>query len=172
MVRKQKAFTLVELLVAMAIIGVLLGLAIFGINSALQAQRDTERKTALQDISLGIQKYNETYGAYPASITFAATGVTMTDGLSNPVNKVSVPLSGAAKSEGTNQCDVLNSESPKTTSAVTCYAVDMTTEGGDFATGGIAVCALLENTSIICVGPGATKGNTFHIASNNTFLIK
>ena len=69
---KKSAFTLVELMVAMAIIGVLLGLAIFGVTAAQRAQRDTERKAALQDVNIGIQDYIDVFGNQPPAIYFDA----------------------------------------------------------------------------------------------------
>lgn len=51
--KNLKGFTLVELLVAMAIIGIILGLALFGIAAAQRNARDTARKAALQDINAG-----------------------------------------------------------------------------------------------------------------------
>jgi prepilin-type N-terminal cleavage/methylation domain-containing protein len=69
---KTKAFTLVELLVAMAIIGILLGLAIFGISAAQRNSRDTERRTALSDINAGIADYFNITGGFPVSIDLVA----------------------------------------------------------------------------------------------------
>jgi prepilin-type N-terminal cleavage/methylation domain-containing protein len=78
--KNQKGFTLVELLAAMAIIAVLIGLAVFGINLAQRSARNTQRRSAARDISLAVQAYYEQNGAYPASITWAAGSATVATG--------------------------------------------------------------------------------------------
>ena len=123
---KKSAFTLVELMVAMAIIGVLLGLAIYGVTAAQRSQRDTERKAALQDINIGIQSYVDTAGQQPSNIIFVRnTGTTTDPGYAyvggtaavgvNPAacagNCKKVPLKGAANPSvnGTNTTTVATS---------------------------------------------------------------
>ena len=68
--KKLSGFTLVELLVAMAIIGVLIALAIYGVSAAQRAQRDTARKSASQDISVGIQDYYDRNSIYPDWVSY------------------------------------------------------------------------------------------------------
>lgn len=55
--KKYSAFTLVELLVAMAIISVLIGLAIGAISVAQRVSRDSQRRGALQEISAYLGEY-------------------------------------------------------------------------------------------------------------------
>jgi prepilin-type N-terminal cleavage/methylation domain-containing protein len=52
--QEQKGFTLVELLVAMAIIAILIGMAVFGINVVQQNARDTQRRAAVSDIEIAL----------------------------------------------------------------------------------------------------------------------
>ena len=99
---KKKAFTLIELMVAMAIIGVLIGLTVYGISIAQQAQRDTERKSALSDITLGETSYEQTYSTAPKFIDFDSSNAYIGDvsGLSSTncstSHCVAVHLKGAA----------------------------------------------------------------------------
>lgn len=166
--RKQKAFTLVELLVAMAIIGVLLGLAIFGLASAQRAQRDTERRAALQDIHIGIQTFYETYSKYPTHIAVTSDSqISFCDGQCTPnlARKTTVPLKGAAvagNSVNNATMDVIvNFNSATSTAASTQYCLvrDVATVGNGNPRG-YTLCAKMENTSVMCVGAGAVKGNT------------
>lgn len=127
---KKSAFTLVELMVAMAIIGVLLGLAIYGVTAAQRAQRNTERKAAAQDINVGIQGYIDSFGTYPAGIHFItdATGgsghayVRSASGATcpaqpNAVKCKDVPLKGAANPVAT----YYNDTTTQTTTSKTRY---------------------------------------------------
>ena len=63
--QKEKAFTLVELLVVMAIIAVLSGLGIMSFISSQQKSRDTKRKGDLKNITLALEAYYNDYGKYP-----------------------------------------------------------------------------------------------------------
>ena len=51
----KKAFTLLELLVAMAIIAILIALAIFGILQVQKNSRDTQRRKAMEDVKMCIR---------------------------------------------------------------------------------------------------------------------
>ncbi len=69
MVKAQKnapAFTLIELVVVMAIIAVLVSLSVLGITIINRSSRDNQRTTTLNAINLLIESYNGTYGGYPA----------------------------------------------------------------------------------------------------------
>ncbi|MEI7578766.1 MAG: type II secretion system protein [bacterium] len=105
--KKLAAFTLVELLVAMAIIGVLLGLTLFGISAAQRNARDSARKAALQDVNAGIQDYYTKQGSYPGYFNFISGDVGEDGSISlqktsnsacetSPQECVVVPLEGPA----------------------------------------------------------------------------
>lgn len=85
--RKQKAFTLVELLVAMAVIAVLLGLAVFGITIVQQNARDTQRRAIINDIEIAINSAIVSGTSLPSSFTAGAQTLT--------IGGASVPLSGS-----------------------------------------------------------------------------
>lgn len=101
---KNKAFTLIELMVAMAIIGVLIGLTVFGIGVAQQGQRDTDRKNKLNEINLLVTKYMETTKATPASTYIVTSASTIHVGASTCPGSgtcYAVPVSGS-NSPGTS----------------------------------------------------------------------
>lgn len=61
----QKAFTLLELLVVMAILALLVGLGVRTFGSVQQKSRDTKRKQDLQSISKALEVYYNDLGHYP-----------------------------------------------------------------------------------------------------------
>jgi len=63
----HSAFTLIELLVVISIIGVLIGLSVFGISGARESSRDAKRKADLELIRSGIEIYRSDCNAYPSA---------------------------------------------------------------------------------------------------------
>ncbi|MBL7036742.1 prepilin-type N-terminal cleavage/methylation domain-containing protein [Candidatus Microgenomates bacterium] len=69
----QKGFTLIELLVVISIIGVLIGISIFGLAGARQLSRDARRKSDLELIRSGLEIYKADCNIYPTTLTTGAT---------------------------------------------------------------------------------------------------
>jgi len=65
--KKQKGFTLIEMLVVIAIIAVIMAVVITSITRARAAARDVERTTVANQIVLALEQYREKRGAYPVS---------------------------------------------------------------------------------------------------------
>lgn len=154
--QQRKAFTLVELLVAMAIIGLLIGLSLFGIAAAQRNARDTARRAAMQDINAGIADYLTLEGAFPSNIRFdnetvyiARNPNSVTASNCTAQNKcVAVPLDGAAVvGSGVNSTGggsgVLTLGATSTNTSAYCfatrsdgYSLAVRLENGDKADGG------------------------------------
>lgn len=66
----KKAFTIVELLVVMAVIGILISLAVVGIQAIQKSQRETTRISDLRNFSTTLFEYYQKRGAYPADNTW------------------------------------------------------------------------------------------------------
>jgi len=62
----KQAFTLVEILVALSIIGILVGFGTVAFDNALEKGRDSRRKSDLATIKLALTLYFEDYHQYPA----------------------------------------------------------------------------------------------------------
>lgn len=63
----RKGFTLIELLVVISIIGILIGLSVFGLQGARQTSRDAKRKADLEQIRSGVEIYKSDCNSYPLS---------------------------------------------------------------------------------------------------------
>lgn len=65
----NKGFTLIELLVVISIIGVIIGLSIFGLQGAREASRDSKRKADLESLRSGLEIFRSDCNSYPLSVT-------------------------------------------------------------------------------------------------------
>jgi prepilin-type N-terminal cleavage/methylation domain-containing protein len=72
MLKETKAFTLIELVIGMAVMAVLMFLGIIGINILQQTTRDSQRTTKLAEISTVINDYKRKNLSLPdqADVTF------------------------------------------------------------------------------------------------------
>jgi prepilin-type N-terminal cleavage/methylation domain-containing protein len=71
---RTKGFTLIELLVVISIIGILVGLSIFGLQSARESSRNSRRKADLELIRSGIEIYKADCGSYPVALGSSLSG--------------------------------------------------------------------------------------------------
>jgi prepilin-type N-terminal cleavage/methylation domain-containing protein len=63
------AFTMIELLIVVAIIGVLTTASLFAVRGTREAARDTQRKSSLASIASAFEIYKSDCNYYPNSIT-------------------------------------------------------------------------------------------------------
>ncbi len=110
-----RGFSLVELLVAMAIIGVLLGLVVFGISTAQLNSRDAQRRQKLADFQIAITDHQGRTNAYP---TFSGAPTIMT------VGTTTVGLAGPTQWQATGTTAPGATSTANTTSY--CYATNTT----------------------------------------------
>ncbi len=76
--RKNKAFTLVELLVVMALLSVLVSIIAVNFRNSQTRGRDVKRKSDLKQVSNALELYYSDYGQYPD--TLPAWGTELSDG--------------------------------------------------------------------------------------------
>jgi prepilin-type N-terminal cleavage/methylation domain-containing protein len=66
-IKKEKGFTLIEILIVVAIIAILASIVIVGVGPAQQSGRDARRVADLQDIRNGLQLFYDKCGFYPGT---------------------------------------------------------------------------------------------------------
>lgn len=132
---EEKGFTLLELIVAMAIIGVLIGMSIAGIRLAQQISRDTQRKNLVsKDIAMLINSYNDKYSNLPSHIKTNCNScqssercIYATDNASNMdfiCSKITLNLNFS--NDQINQCSNFNGVSTNAQQAEICYSASGT----------------------------------------------
>ncbi|BCX13859.1 MAG: hypothetical protein KatS3mg085_391 [Candidatus Dojkabacteria bacterium] len=120
--KNKKAFTLLELMVAMGIIAILAAISVVGISVVQRSLRNTERRKVLENINLSIAEYFGTYGEYPA---LGAGGLQFFTDRVELEGNVIVELNGAT--QATNGTD--------TTSGATAYCYTQINGGGSYSLG-------------------------------------
>lgn len=71
--RNKSAFTLIEILVTIMIIGILVTLVTFGLRQAQESARNSKRKSDLETIAAGLELYRAECNRYPASVSFGGS---------------------------------------------------------------------------------------------------
>ncbi len=107
--KKKKGFTLIEIMIAMFIIGVLVVLSVVAIQIVQRSVRNSQRSDAINAANLWITRYNGDNQRYPSenSITFESDGMKFTSGTEE---ELVVELNGATApanntdSNGTRYC--------------------------------------------------------------------
>lgn len=79
-IRYTPAFTLIELLVVISIIGILIGLSIFGLQGARQSSRDAVRKADLEQIRSALGMYKADCDKYPGTADLVLSSSTSLKG--------------------------------------------------------------------------------------------
>src|SRR5438552_1803321 len=100
--RIRRGFTLLELLVAIAVIGILVGLLIPVIGSARESARRSKAKTDLLQIVSALNSFNSDYQAYPIKAELRKTEVTFATSNCDLINAL------RAVPEGANANHLLN----------------------------------------------------------------
>lgn len=77
----RQGFSLVELLVVLAIIAVISGISMFALNDVRISSRDARRKADLETIRSALELYKSDCGSYPTAVPTSGTSITGPSGL-------------------------------------------------------------------------------------------
>ena len=75
MTKTSRGFTLVELMVVLAIIGLLSSIVLVSLNAARIKARDATRKSQVSEFKTALELYYSRNGNYPCGNSFCAIGV-------------------------------------------------------------------------------------------------
>ena len=93
--KAAQGFTLIEIIITVAIIGILLKIALPSYNNSIMQSRRTAAKTALLDLASREARYYSTNNAYTNSLTNLGYG-NYTVG-TQVANSISLPLNGSGE---------------------------------------------------------------------------
>ena len=133
MLKNNKGFTIVELLIVIAIIGVLAAIVLSSVSGARTLSGDASAQSNLTTIQTQAHLYNTTNATYGTSSTCTTASTMWTD-----------PTIAAAVSQATT-----NSAAISCSSSATAYAVVVRLKGNN-------------NTYDLCVDPNGTRKKSIH----------
>lgn len=116
----KRGFTLIEMLVVVAVIGILATMIIIGLNSVRQPTRDARRAADLKQIQNGLEIYYSKNTAYPAATTWIADLQTATNSKipSDPLGGSTVYYYCVLAVSGTNQRYTLGAQLEESNSSL------------------------------------------------------
>lgn len=73
-IKASKGFTIIEMIIVIAVIGILTGIGLVHYQNIRELARDARRKSDLAYIRLALALYNDDYGSYPMPVANSGAG--------------------------------------------------------------------------------------------------
>ena len=108
--RKSKGFTLVELMIVIAVIAILSTMGLVGFSRAQKSGRDTDRSQRAKGLQVALECYYGIKGVYPSSLDFTDLDTSLTaqcwtgntlGSPEDPVTGATLTAAGAVQKGGT-----------------------------------------------------------------------
>lgn len=96
--QKSTGFTLVELVIVIAVIGILATLAILGFSNIQSDTRDQERNSSVTILSEALEKYYDTHGEYPSCTVMTGSAAAVRTALGVDTDVLKAPNNSTANS--------------------------------------------------------------------------
>lgn len=93
----KKAFTLIELLIVIAIIGVIVSISFVSFSNVRQKARDTQRIADIKLLQKSLEDYYRNEGSYPDSLT---PGQSLVGSSSHAIYIATIPQNPAPRNDG------------------------------------------------------------------------
>ena len=93
--KTTQGFSLVEIMIVIAITGLLITIVVFNVQPAGQKSRDAQRQADLRQVQTALEQYKNRHGRYPEG----CNGVTTLDTNANPVPSSNINWSGEFDAE-------------------------------------------------------------------------
>lgn len=142
----KRAFTLVELLIVIAIIGLLATLSVIALQSARAKARDAKRVADVRQISTALEMFLNDYGRYPTDQEWALGSLTSPDGSATYLSTIPSapnPPDGTCDS-GTNQFSYTQDNNGESYTITFCTGANIAAlSAGNLCAnpGGISACS-------------------------------
>jgi prepilin-type N-terminal cleavage/methylation domain-containing protein len=144
--RKEEGFTIIEVLIVLAIAGLIIAIVLFAVPALQRNGRNTGIKSDAGQLAGYVSDYAGTYdGAKPAKIAMTTTAgiVQLDDGLATPVKKTTGKIQGSTTIDSTT---VTNPASPGTVAAGTLYITFSKTCENTSSARAIAITYVVEGS--------------------------